>query len=165
MQTSSRATTSRLARWAAPVALSAVLLSGCASAESDSDPSAEAIPTPTQVSHPDATESCTVEVATSEGGDYPDRATVACGDRSQEIDGEFRHRVLNHYDPATTGGIESVVVVGEERRVWMEHPDGTCMIRWSEGEEPTDCEVSTRSDNGAANAPNPTPSSDPAQGA
>lgn len=147
MTTHSPARTRRLARWAAPVALGAALLTGCASGEPEAEPSTSAaLPTPTQISQPDEDQSCTVDLATSEGGDHPDRATITCGETVKEVAGDFRHRVTNAYDAASTGGTERVLVVGGDRRVWMQHPDGSCLITYQDGQAPTACEVPHQDD-------------------
>lgn len=65
--------------------------------------------------------------------------------------------MTNTYDPSSTDGIEIVVVVGDERRVWMTHPEGTCLIMWSEGDKPTDCKVTPRHDEEAATDPSTAP--------
>lgn len=131
----------RAARWAAPLGLAAVILTGC-TGEADSGPAAAAsLATPTQITRPADDQSCTVEVTTSESAEHPDRAAVTCGETVGEVAGDFRHQVTNRFDPAATGGIERVLVVGEEARVWMQHPEGTCLIVWQDGDDPVTCEV------------------------
>lgn len=68
-----------------------------------------------------------VPVSTA-GDEHSDRATITCGETEREAAGDFDHRVTNSYDPARTGRIDRVLVVGDERRVWMEHLAGSCLI-------------------------------------
>lgn len=139
--------TTRAVRWAAPLGIAAVVLTGCTGqVEPEAAPS-PAVPTPTQISQPDDEQACTVDLETTGGAGHPDRATIVCGDSAREVAGDFRHQVTNRYDMAATGGIEQIIVVGDERRVWMNHPDGGCLITWSEGNDPTACKPSA---NGSA---------------
>lgn len=132
----------RAARWAAPLALAAAVLSGCAGPAQEQPEAAAspAVPTPTQISQPEDDQSCTVELETSEGAEHPDRAIVTCGETAREVAGDFRHQVANDFDPAASTGIQRVLIVGDSHRAWMDHPEGTCVIAWQEGEPPVECE-------------------------
>lgn len=139
----------RIPRTAAVIAAAALALTGCAGAgeqqpattQTAQDNQAQDAPSPTRIDQPAPGESCTIALATTECAEHPDRATIECGDESRTVAGDFRHRVTNHYDPADTNGIDRVLVVGDERRVWMQRDASTCLIAWKDGEDPTDCQV------------------------
>lgn len=82
---------------------------------------------------------------------HPNQATVACGDQQTTLDGDFRERATNRYNPDDADDITSIVVVGGERRVYMaDDEDQTCAIIWCEGETPTDCEPSNTQEDAAS---------------
>lgn len=142
MSTTSIPLMTRGTRWAAPLSLAAVLLTGC-TGEAGPEPEAavsQEVPTPTQISQPADDQACTVELETTEGAEHPDRATVTCGDTERTVAGDFRHQVTNDFDPATASGIQRVLIVGDSHRAWMDHPEGACVIAWQEGDPPVECE-------------------------
>lgn len=83
---------------------------------------------------------CTIGLDATTGTEYFDIAVVECGGESSIVAGDFRHRVKNYYNPETAGGIESVEIVGDERRATIRDEDFSCQIIWQEGGDPTICE-------------------------
>lgn len=111
------------------LAAAALALTGCAGTGEDEQSEAAAtvtettapVPTPTRIDAPEPLESCTVSLETTEGSDHPDRARIACGTEDPiTVGGDFREKVTNAYDPGTAAGVERVLIVGDEARVWTE---------------------------------------------
>lgn len=142
---------STMTRTLAVLGLASLALTGCSSQGDEGEPQA----TPTTIYPPAANQACTVgiDAGDSEDGEHPGEARIECGGEVRTVEGDFRQQVTNHYDPSQAGGVQTVIVVGDERRVWMELDDETCLIAWKDGDDPTSCKPSTTSDNGAQNAP------------
>lgn len=78
-------------------------------------------------------------VETTEGSDHPVRARIACGTADPiTVGGGFREKVTNSYDPGTAAGVERVLIVGDEARVWTE----TCFLAFDMAAgDPVACEA------------------------
>lgn len=143
---------------AAALALSALALTGCGQADTaapdfpdfpwSAEEGADVIATPTHTRAPDPLTTCTVDIS----DDDQDRATVACGALDPiTVGGDFRDLVVNDYDAEAASGVRQIIVVGGQARVWMTTGQGddglptTCLIAYSEGLDPVECE-STDSD-------------------
>lgn len=138
-------------RTLAVLGLASLALTGCSPQGDEGEPQATA----TKIETPRPDQACTVgiDAGDNEDGEHPDEARIECGGEVRTLAGDFRQQVTNHYDPSQAGGVQTVIVVGDERRVWMELDDETCLIAWKDGDDPTTCKPSTTSDNGAQNAP------------
>lgn len=103
----------------------ALVLTGCASGEIEPTATVtETVAAPTAIDRPDPLNSCTVDVRTTPGAEHPNEAVIACGDDPITLSGDFRDQTMNRYDPATARGVQRVMIVGREARVWT----GECLL-------------------------------------
>ena len=65
-----------------------------------------------------------MDVRTTPGAEHPTEAVIACGDDPITLSGDFRDQTMNRYDPATARGVQRVMIVGREARVWT----GECLL-------------------------------------
>lgn len=99
---------------------------------------------PTEVIQPADRQACTVELESTDKDQLPNQATVSCGGQETTLAGDFREQTTNRYTPDTSNGITSILVVGDEGRVYMTYgEEETCSIIFSEGDDPTTCEPTT----------------------
>ena len=115
-------------------------LTACGQAATDNPPeAAEPATTPTQINRPDDRDICTVDVNRGAGeGEYPDQATIECGDITRTVSGDFSEKTSNHYGP--TAGVKALNVVNGEARAWLRDDDGdTCLVIYRENDPPTRC--------------------------
>ncbi|MEX3600946.1 MAG: hypothetical protein DI613_09790 [Kocuria rhizophila] len=123
----------------ATAAIGALLLTGCSGS-----PQASSAPSPTKIDYPDTWESCTTTLITDDDAESPNRLGVNCGtgDGSfqHEVAGDFTPKVLNLYNADETGGIRRAVNDGDTTTVWIERPEGTCLIVHEASGEPAECE-------------------------
>lgn len=112
-------TTTRAAITAGAIALALV---GCGTTGDDTvqeSTATAAVATPTEIQTPDPRDACTVEMTASDGSDHQDRAAITCGAEAPiTLSGDFREKVTNRYSPDQAQGVERVLVVGDEVRVW-----------------------------------------------
>lgn len=122
-------------------AIGAITLTGCGSlSPSEEDPP----PSPTAIAKPEPWTACDVRLNTSiEESPALTRATVQCGDVEHRVSGDFGKRVMNRYDPATTGGINRIVNDDKAITVWVTRDEGDeCLIYDPhEGDDLSDCEM------------------------
>lgn len=144
--------TTRALRAATIAGLTALALTGCAntplspatSTSTSTEPDGPTA-TPTDLEYPmqrtNWDHPCTVDAT----GDHPTRAQIDCGDYiTITLEGDFREGVTNEYNPADAGGVRTVLVMGDETRVWMERGNSACLISYSEGDDDAVCEMATR---------------------
>lgn len=99
---------------------------------------------PIEVIQPPDRQACTVELEATDEDQPANQATVSCGGQETTLAGDFREQTTNRYNPDTSNGITSIVIVGDESRVYMTYgEDETCAIIFSEGDDPTACEPTT----------------------
>ena len=132
---------------AATAAIAAFALTGCtaddAATQEESAAAPQAVATPTKINHPDDDESCTITIERGvDEGEAPDRAKIECGATTREVAGNFADKTSNHYAPET--GVGTINVVRGEVRAWLYTGDGdnTCLVIYSEGDEPVSCRPS-----------------------
>lgn len=102
------------------------------------------IPTPDSVTRPEARQSCTATLQRGAvEGDYPDHATITCGDFSRTVSGDFGDRVTNHYPEGQ--GVKTLIVVGDEVRAWLRDTDGSCLVLYTLDGPPVACKTSPSS--------------------
>ena len=122
-----------------PTVITSLALMGCSAAAPDNNAEpAEAIATPTDISHPDDNDVCTVAIERGvHEGEAPDQANITCGEITRIVSGNFSEKTTNRYGPES--GVASMNVVNNEARVWLHEDGGTCVVIFKEGDSPTKC--------------------------